>query len=692
MQENINIPDSTITTNLSFRQLVLMNMQQLTNFPYIEKDFDALTDYELLSLVVKYLNDVIANQNEQNDSITRMYQSFLALQDYVNNTKDTLEDAFNNLDDYVRNYFANLDVQDEINNKLDQMLEDGVLEQIIEQFLQLTSLLCYDNVASMKASPNLTNGSFARTLGYYGKNDGGASLYKIRTITNDDVVNEMNIIEMLNDNTLIAELITYEDVSIKQLGAKGDDVNDDSEYLRFALNNYDNVKLDTGTYKITSNILVSNIVNLNGNNKATLHFTAGTENLSPNTNGKLNMYNVKIKSDAGTCYHINRTGIKDTHVENNNIESISYGILVNQNTDDGQDIYINKNKIDTHSDGIEINTTSDNSNKFKNTIITDNIISITGGSGTSSGFGIGVADGKNVVISNNIIDESRLEGIHIEDTSKEIAISNNVLSNCHSDGIRVYGVTGNVERCTITSNNIKGDKTTGKAGIYLPTVTTGVINLIDLNSNNINNFDYGIFSYRNINADNTIIENCNTAFNSETKRVQGHIQLIDTPVIINSSNEDITEIDNVELFKTTLTGLDSGIDIDNFIKSTSTNKIMKFHKLKYRVVLPITATTDSRVIKFMKKPTYMDAVISCDITTGFAYKGRGVTHVTYDETNGLVNTKITHVNSGVFSEPNKVILTDDNYLAVQPYNPNQASGFMYLDITIDGDIIMKGTY
>lgn len=137
MQENINIPDSEITTNLTFRQLVLMNMQQLTNFPYIEKDFDALTDYELLCLVVKFLNDVIANQNEQNASITRMYESFLALQEYVNNTKDTLEDAFNTLDDYVRNYFNNLDVQEEINNKLDEMVEDGTLFNIISNYLPI---------------------------------------------------------------------------------------------------------------------------------------------------------------------------------------------------------------------------------------------------------------------------------------------------------------------------------------------------------------------------------------------------------------------------------------------------------------------------------------------------------------------------------------------------------------------------
>ena len=266
MQENVNIPDSNITTNLSFRQLVLMNIQQLTNFPYIEKDFDALTDYELLCLVVKYLNDVITNQNEQNDSITRMYESFLALQTYVNNTKDTLEDAFNNLDNYVRNYFANLDVQEEINNKLDDMLEDGVLEQIIEQFLQLTSLICFDTVAGMKSSVNLANGSYAKTLGYHTKNDGGESTYKIRTITNDDVVDEMFIIEMENDNTLIAELI-YDNINVKQLGAYGDGIHDDYDSINAAIEKCYDVYIPDGTYLITTKLNIEKSINLHGNGR-----------------------------------------------------------------------------------------------------------------------------------------------------------------------------------------------------------------------------------------------------------------------------------------------------------------------------------------------------------------------------------------------------------------------------------------
>ena len=100
----------------SFKQLVLLNMQQLTNFPYIEKDFDAITDYQLLCKVVEYLNDVITNQNTTNEAVLGLYNAFLELKDYVDN------------------YFTNLDVQDEINNKLDEMVEDGSLQELIEKY------------------------------------------------------------------------------------------------------------------------------------------------------------------------------------------------------------------------------------------------------------------------------------------------------------------------------------------------------------------------------------------------------------------------------------------------------------------------------------------------------------------------------------------------------------------------------
>lgn len=101
----------------NFKTLVRMSFQGLTNFPYIEEDFDALTNYELLSKVVEYLNEVISNNNEQNTVITGLYNAYVSLQGYVND------------------YFDNLDVQDEINNKLDEMTESGALTTLIKNYV-----------------------------------------------------------------------------------------------------------------------------------------------------------------------------------------------------------------------------------------------------------------------------------------------------------------------------------------------------------------------------------------------------------------------------------------------------------------------------------------------------------------------------------------------------------------------------
>lgn len=56
------------------------------------------------------------------------------LKEWANMKKSftNLNDYFNDLRDYVQNYFKNLDVQDEINKKLDQMSEDGTLNILLQ--------------------------------------------------------------------------------------------------------------------------------------------------------------------------------------------------------------------------------------------------------------------------------------------------------------------------------------------------------------------------------------------------------------------------------------------------------------------------------------------------------------------------------------------------------------------------------
>ena len=113
MEKNINF----IYKNLSpFKWFVL------ENFPFIEADFDALTEWQLFCKLGKEINKIIDSQNivgEQAETLTNAFNN--------------LTNAFNNLKNYVDNYFENLDVQDEINNKLNEMVQDGTLDNIINE-------------------------------------------------------------------------------------------------------------------------------------------------------------------------------------------------------------------------------------------------------------------------------------------------------------------------------------------------------------------------------------------------------------------------------------------------------------------------------------------------------------------------------------------------------------------------------
>ena len=49
--------------NYNFNKLTPFRFFCLTNFPFIEEDFDSLTNYELLCKIVEYLNKVINTTN-----------------------------------------------------------------------------------------------------------------------------------------------------------------------------------------------------------------------------------------------------------------------------------------------------------------------------------------------------------------------------------------------------------------------------------------------------------------------------------------------------------------------------------------------------------------------------------------------------------------------------------------------------
>lgn len=84
-------------------------LQCIQNFPYVDESINAINDWQILQKVWSKCSEVI---------------------DLSNLTQQKQVELYN----YVMNYFTNLNVQDEIDNKLDSMISDGSFSELLEPF------------------------------------------------------------------------------------------------------------------------------------------------------------------------------------------------------------------------------------------------------------------------------------------------------------------------------------------------------------------------------------------------------------------------------------------------------------------------------------------------------------------------------------------------------------------------------
>ena len=168
--------------NYDYKRLTPFIWFVLQNFPFIDEDFDAITNYQLFCKLGEEINKLIISMNQAGEQVEE-------------------------LTEYVSTFFDNLDVQEEVDNKIDRMVEDGTLQEIITQYLNVSGILAFNTVSAMKNATNLEDGSFVKTYGKLIYNDGLGEFYKIRTILNTDTIDEVNIISLNNFPTLIAELM-----------------------------------------------------------------------------------------------------------------------------------------------------------------------------------------------------------------------------------------------------------------------------------------------------------------------------------------------------------------------------------------------------------------------------------------------------------------------------------------------------
>lgn len=97
---------------------------------------DSLSYYELLCKVVDYLNKTMEDVNTAVQDVNDLNDSYNNLQQYTNDTFNEFKRVYDQLQNYVNSYFDTLDVQEEINNKLDDMVEDGTFDTLLAPYMR----------------------------------------------------------------------------------------------------------------------------------------------------------------------------------------------------------------------------------------------------------------------------------------------------------------------------------------------------------------------------------------------------------------------------------------------------------------------------------------------------------------------------------------------------------------------------
>lgn len=327
----------------------------IQNFPFIEEDFDALTDYGLLCKVVEYLNIVIDSQN-----------------DVVAKT-DGLIISFEQLKSYVDNYFDNLDVQEEINNKLEEMAEGGELAGIIAQFLELAPVFGYNTISAMANATNLSDGCIARVLGNTVAINGDGAFYMIRTKTGADDPDGKYLVA-IGDSLVAQRINNYADsvIDVTLNGVNGDGITDNYAVIQNLINNNPLCSLyfPKGTYLISQTLITSATnsnkvffkLDENAIIKATSDFTgdfvidfggSGTANSFGNSFNKTGIDGGKIDGNS-VAGGILVEKIHCAIIQNVNIiNGVKNGIQIDQSDGNSSDANLNNINIFGAEDDVE---------------------------------------------------------------------------------------------------------------------------------------------------------------------------------------------------------------------------------------------------------------------------------------------------------------------------------------------------
>ena len=370
--------------------------------------------------------------------------------------------------------------------------------------------ITFDNIAQLKLNSNMGR---VDVLGYYTKGDGGGGIFYWDS-TSTESENGGTIIQATGIATGRWKRPESGTVNVKEFGAKGDGLADDTFAVQNAINTKNDIYIPNGTYNISTELIITHSISINGNGIGlTILNSLPNLDYSKSVFRSNNINNVSIKdlsilgntdgvNGAGSGVHfknssgniienifINNTSQAGIRLEEQNNTSVKYctldnigrigytdnhGIMIYSaagSTIDNYDIKIIGNKltnvfkkgITDYAPDSSIYNISVNSNVLKNCNL--------------GAIYLGTINGKNFNISDNFISDSYV-GIQYGQGVDSI-ISNNIVKNSTSDfGIGVFGTTNTV----VTSNIIENSNICGIDTFILPssknkylTITNNII-------------------------------------------------------------------------------------------------------------------------------------------------------------------------------------------------------------------------
>ena len=193
---------------------------------------ETMSYYEMLVWFVEFLkNKVIPTVNQNAEAVQELQQLYVELKNYVDN------------------YFESTDFQAMVNEKIDEMVEDGTLENLLNNALSLIKVYS-TTIEMIEDYSNIVVGMNIKTLGYYEINDGGGAFYKIT-----DTASESDYQISLSEN-LYATLIEDKKntINVLQLGAYSDGSTDNTDIFNniidFANSTLKNIYFPEGKYLV----------------------------------------------------------------------------------------------------------------------------------------------------------------------------------------------------------------------------------------------------------------------------------------------------------------------------------------------------------------------------------------------------------------------------------------------------------